>query len=1328
MTKPWTPEQRDAIDTVDTSVLVSAAAGSGKTAVLTERCVKLVAGKEDDTEGTYRVGELCSIDELLIVTFTDAAAAEMRARIGNRLRKAIVKAKSNKQPRLRHQLAMLDGARISTIHSFCRWLLNRYFSFVDLEPRMPLMDEHDAAGLKRDCVKAIFDDWSAEDTPRGDAFLNLLTAYGKSERTLQDKVTSIAAFLESHVDPEQWLIDARQRFDAPRDQNTLNKAWHTLLVNLLRHKLKQFIDEIAQFRATVNSAAALALFETSLTDISEMLSKNLELLPDTTVSTTVIDAVCRDIESFSLKSLPRIDRKDVKALPEEDRSTYAAAKKRYEPIKDSLKSLQRDFGGFTCADWAEGIARTAPFVNTLLDTVEAYRVRYRAEKRQLGTLDFSDLERYTLQLLQDEANGVATRMRDKFRHVLVDEFQDTNPVQAEILRLLSREGEDERAGNLFSVGDVKQSIYRFRLGEPELFLKRRKKFNDTKQAGRVIPLAHNFRSTTAVIDVINAIFARLMAPDLGGIDYQDGEQLVPKPNEPNAGKTPAMEVHILEEPPRGGSSSTESDGDDDDSDGDDLERIEREAYVIAERITALHADGVEYKHIAILLRSMKARMGLFLRRLQARGIPAVASRSGDLFDAIEVQDVIALLRVMDNAQQDIPVAAVLRSPLLGTPLTDAEFTEIRTCEKLKNPTRPFHAAIPAYADSGPDEQLRATLQQRLRTIDHWRTAARRRPIADVLWDIYEATGYLAYASGLEAGPRRRANLKQLHDYARKFGDFQRLGLSRFLQFLETVKETGSELDAGTLPPAGDAVQIMTIHASKGLEFPVVILAEAGKKHNMRDAYGAILQDRELGIGMAAVDLDKNIRYPTLPQRVISDALKRDALAEEMRVLYVALTRAEERIIVVGTGPRVKEESIEGAREINGPLPLALRSKSSGYLSWIVESLLTMPSQHVAWNRAAEEGERFEVRQYDDAEIATWSFAAQHSDENRVLIDALASLQPVDDSVSQASTPLSIEDAQTLERRLLGTYRHDALTRVPAVAAASELKRRWEQRDNDADSAAEFAIPSDVVSGLHTTTTSDAKLNDRDDAKTNYVPVTKRGAASAPPSEPSAPPPSQGGVRGGLLFPDMQPESSNPQPTRPANTPFPKTFRRPSFLTAASENQPTQVGTWTHAFFEYADLHADLTTAGLTQQLDELITGGYLPPEARAALDIDAIAWFFTTTVGQRMIDTNTKVEREWPFTLGVDPTRYDPAATRRDADDIVLVRGIVDCLFDSGDGWEILDYKTDRVSGEELQARADLYAGQLRIYAQAVEAVWQQRPTKLWLAFLDAREMVEAKG
>ncbi len=1298
MTKPWTPGQRDAIDTVDTSVLVSAAAGSGKTAVLTERCVKLVA------EGTPP----CQIDELLIVTFTDAAAAEMRARIGNRLREVIAEAHAGKQRRLRHQRAMLDGARISTIHAFCRWLLNRYFSFVDLEPRMPLMDEHDAAGLKRDCVKAIFDEWAAEETERGDAFLDLLTAYGKSERTLQAQVTSIAAFLESHVNPEQWLADARQRFEAPPDKNTLNAAWHTLLVDLLRHTLDQFIDEIAQFCATVNSAAALKLFDTSLSGLSEMLSENLARLPKTTTSTTAIDAVCRDIESFSLKSLPAINRKEVKALPDEDQAIYAAAKKRYESITKSLKSLKGKFGGFTCADWAEGIARTAPFVNILLDAVEAFRARYRDEKRQLGALDFSDLERYTLQLLQDDSNGVAARMRDKFRHVLVDEFQDTNPVQAAILRLVSREGDQGRAGNLFSVGDVKQSIYRFRLGEPQLFLDRRDAFINGEASGRVIPLAHNFRSTTAIIDVINAIFARLMAPDLGGIDYQDGEQLVPKPNEPDAGKTPAMEVHILEEPSRGGSSSTETENDDADSEGDDLERIEREAYVIAERITALHADGVEFKDIAILLRSMKARMGLFLRRLQARGIPAVASRSGDLFDALEVQDVISLLRVMDNAQQDIPLASILRSPLLGRALTDTEFAEIRTCASLKNASCPFHAAVPAYANRGPDENLRAILQKRLQIIDHWRSAARRRPIADVLWDIYEATGYLAYVSGLETGPRRRANLKQLHDYARKFGDFQRLGLNRFLQFLETVKETGNELDAGTLPPAGDAVQIMTIHASKGLEFPVVILAEAGKKHNMADAYGSILQDRELGIGMAAVDLDKNIRYPTLPQRVISESLKRDALAEEMRVLYVALTRAEEHIIVVGTGSRVKEEQIEAAAEIKSPLPLTIRNKTSGYLSWIVDCLLTMPSAHVAWNRAAADGERFEVRQYDDAEISTWSFASQRTDDNRALAEALTNLQPIDDLVAEASTSLSDDEAQTLERRLLGTYRHDALTRVPAVAAASELKRRWEQRDNDADNAAEFANTPDVVSGLHATTTSDA--------------------ISDSPIASSTPPPLQGGARGGMLFPELAPETVAQRPPSRANNTFPKIFRRPSFLTAASDNQPTLVGTWTHAFFEYADYRADLSAEGITQQLDQLIAGNYLPAEARDALNIDAIAWFFATPVGQRMIDAKTKVEREWPFTLGVDPTRYDPAATRRDADDIVLVRGIVDCLFDSGEGWEILDYKTDRVSGDELNVRADLYAGQLRIYAQAVEAVWQQRPTKLWLAFLDAREMVEVKG
>ena len=1297
MTITWTPEQSPAIETTDNSVLVSAAAGSGKTAVLTERCVQLVV---PDLRAVTSKKQPCDIDELLIVTFTDAAAAEMRGRIAQRLREKLENDVSNSQSsrkRLHRQLAMLDGARISTIHSFCRWLLNRYFSFVDLEPRMPLLDEHEAAGLKRDCVKALFDDWSIEESDRGEAFLDLLSAYGKSERTLQDTITSIAAFLESHVDPDAWLQTARQQYLPSADGELLNETWRKQLVALLRQDINAMQQAITEFCQFMNRGELRRLLIDLVTPLSNALSEILATLSSHDLTTVEIEAVRGAINDLFLDSMPYKNRKPIKDMPADQIELVEGYRARFNAIKDSLKKTQAAMASFSCADWAEGIARSAPHVVALLDAVVEFRQRYSDEKRLLGMLDFSDLERFTLKLLNDETNGVAARMRDKFKHVLVDEFQDTNPVQARILQLVSREN-DERANNLFSVGDVKQSIYRFRLGEPRLFLERRDKFENTPAAGTVLRLASNFRSTVNVIDAINAIFTRLMAKDLGDIDYTAGEQLAAPEIDAKPGTAPAVELHILQDPNKASATATTDENDDESGDGDELERIEREAYVIAERIIALHEAGTKYEDMAILLRSMKARMGLFLRRLQSRGIPAVATRSGDLFDALEVLDVIALLRVMDNAQQDIPLAALLRSPLLGAPLSDRDFAEIRTCATLKNTTRPFHAAVPAYVNDGPDKTLRDTLRARLSTLQYWRLAARRRPIADVLWDIYEATGYLAYVSGLETGPRRRANLMQLHDYARKFGDFQRLGLNRFLRFLETVRENGSELDAGTLPPVGDAVRIMTVHASKGLQFPVVFLAEAGKKHNMSDTYSSILQDRELGIGMMAVDLDKNIRYPTLPHRVIAESLKRDAIAEEMRVLYVALTRAKQRIVVVGTGSLVKDEERQAALECNSPLPLAVRTKASGYLTWLTQAVLTMPPGQVVWGDAAERGELFVVRQYDQAEIATWSFDAQRNEQNTPLINALSQLAPVDSFINEAPAKLDAETAGALERRVLGAYRYDALTRVPAVAAASELKRRWEHNDAEADSE---TVINDSPHALGTFCAGD----DRDDAPNDTAETAVAHLAATPMT-----------VREGS------------SPAGRIRKVFPKIFRRPSFMAGPDAQQPTQVGTWTHAFFEYADLHNDLSATGLATQLDRLITDGVLPTEARDVLDIAAIEWFFTTNVGRRMTARETNLKREWPFTLGIDPTRYDPTATQRDADDIVMVRGIVDCLFDSGAGWEVLDYKTDRVSGDELQERAALYAGQLRIYAQAVEAVWQRRPTKLWLAFLDAREMVEVEG
>lgn len=1233
----WTTDQQRAIETIDCSVLVSAAAGSGKTAVLAERCAYLVTDAPAP----------CQIDELLVVTFTDAAAAEMRERIAKALRERQQRDPNNQ--RIRRQLALLDGAQISTIHAFCRNLLNRYFAFVDLEPRMPMLDPLEAVQLRKQCAKDVFDALSADDHPAADAFLDFVSAYGAHELTLRQRVLDIAAFLESHDHPDTWLANARARY-ADANPGVLSDSWRMELAEWLTHELDQLCTTARTLREALPRGEVGRWFEPAF--------RAIELLADTALARIdahrdprTINGICCDVlTDVELPKIPTRATKAFKALSDDGKADYDTGDRLR---KEALKALDRvtsRVGRFTCADWAAGIAATAPHVDTLLTAVECVRERYRQAKRELGVLDFSDLERCTLDLLRDETHHVAERLHARFRHVLVDEFQDINPIQAEILRLVSTEATPERPNNLFTVGDVKQSIYRFRLGEPELFIARHDRFTTGGQAGgEVVPLSMNFRSERPVIDAINALFERLMSRDLGGIDYDGAARLIPFHQAPMPADAVPCEIHLLQDPMTLRGESGDADGDSEEAGAGDWERIEREAYVIAERIQALHAQGYAYGDIVILMRSMKARIGLFLRRLLAQGVPAVSTMSGDLFDALEVLDILNLLQLLDNEQQDIPLAAVLRSPLMGEPLTDTQLVEIRTCEKIGNGPRPFHEAVRNYADRGPDVALREQLKTTLHQIDAWRSIASRRPIADVLWQIYEDTGYLGYVSALSRGAQRRANLVQLHEYARQFGDFRRQGLNQFMRFIDALRESGEELMAGAVAPQGDAVRIMTIHASKGLEYRVVFLAEAGKNFNLQDAQQAVLVDRKLGVGLEGVDLARHFQYPTLPQRLVGEAVQRESIAEELRVLYVALTRAKERIIIVGTGKLIEGpgEADALARRAPQVLPLPVRLNARDCMRWILAALEAMPAEFVSWDDAAAgDATCFHVRQYAMAEMSGWAFDAPHSDAMAHKAQQFAMLSIVD---AHAATTSDL--VETIDRRLRAPYAAEPLSHVPAVVAASELKRRWNQLEEADDPVG--ALP-----------TSDGKPR------------------------------------------------------------YPRQFRMPVLTATQAAPESTQVGTWTHELLQRIDLSAACDKGNLESQLAGMIAAGQFTPEQATTIDLDAVAWFFASELGDRLRRPTTRVLREWPFVLAADPRRYAPDAAPKDASDVLLVRGIVDCLFDDGGGWEVLDYKTDRVFGAAMDARAAEYAGQVQIYAQAVEAAFSVRPKATWLAFLAPRSIV----
>lgn len=1282
----WTQAQKQAITTTGRSVLVSAGAGSGKTAVLSERCAHLVMDAEP----------LSRMDRLLVVTFTDAAAAQMRDRIGQALRQRLVADPDN--TRVRQQLALLDGASISTLHAFCKRVLDRYFAQAGVEPACPIMDAQDAALLRQDLAEAVFRDAAEQSGDAGDRFHDLIQTLGAGrEYNLIRLVLDLDAFLESIADPDNWLAAALSRFKMGPGSE-LPEYWRKQLAEQISVELADQLDHVDR---TIKAATAIK-------DVGSQFTPCLNAYADTLAgwrhnlgrgaSESALDAVCvNGIGKFSFPDIPKAVGKAVDGLSTDQRAAFGQLQESCREICKVLfkRRLATPFGRFTCKEWAEGLRRIAPHVQTLIELATDLRIRYTSEKEQLGVLDFSDLERRTLNVLRDGDSGVARGLRDKFDHVLVDEFQDVNPIQAEILRRVSREDDPHRADNLFAVGDIKQSIYRFRLAEPRLFLARLDQFRRANEListpvktaepglfqkhdaqppsppGVAIDLVENFRSDEPVIDAVNAVVGRLMTPDLGGVHYDARSRLVHGLPKSTAVKdVPGIELHLLEDTSRPEASDEKTQPQkkkkkkaSPPEDPGEWERIEREAWVIARRIELLRAAGTPYRDMVILLRSLAHRAPLMIRALSRMGIPVHADVAGGFFDALEVNDCLSLLAVLDNSQQDLPLAALMRSPLMGEPFTDSELVMIRTHE----PTRRsyFHAAVIDYAESGKDEKLRTRVAAMLARLAEWRRAAREKSLSDLVWQLLHETHYLAYVEGLPQGEQRRANLIALHDHARKFGTFERQGLHRFLDFIDQMRDAEMDLEPAPLKSASaDVVRVMSIHRSKGLEFPVVFVAELGKRFNISDASGSILFDRELGLGLKAVDIEQRIIYPTLAHQLVSRQIRAESLSEEMRVLYVALTRAKNRLILVGTGnlDRLKEYSARAFAD--GPLPTLLRRPASTALDWVLPAVCAAGHQSAGTHRIDRVAAKpvgvipvvapgnpaplFHTFVYDRAAMSGWTLDPPkviQADERLRTLSSMAAL-PADMESAGPSANLD-----PLKRRLVTPYRAASLTTIPAVVAASELKRRWEhgpQIDGEPTAAARRAVTRDFR------------------------------------------------------------------------------FAPPAFVGLDDVDASARRGTSTHAFLQHVDLGRACDRSDLEAQLMDMTERGVILEAEAAEINLDDTAWFFQSALGRRMLVSTARVRREWPFVMAASPQRFEAAAKPIDGGDQLLVRGIIDCLLNDNGRWDIIDYKTDRVSGAALEARAQLYRGQLSIYADAVEKLWPGRVGQKWLVFLNARQCVEA--
>ncbi len=1014
--KQWTDHQWAGIATVGTSVLVSAAAGSGKTAVLAERCAYLVCDAKPP----------CDVDQLLVVTFTEAAAAEMKSRIERALHERFANGFSD---HLTRQLALIDRAQVSTLHGFCARLIRQHFHLLGLDPAFSVIDGDEASLLRLEVARQLLaDQYEGENA---EAFYALVDAYGDgNDERLVGKIIEAHDLLASLVDPAGWLAESRRRTaeasEKPLNETTLGKE----LLADLRGQLESLgksCNESLKILATMNG---FEKYVEVLTACRQILRHWWEVLKNDGV-----DALAEEA-NVELPRLPPIKS----TVPGKD-----AAKALVDGIRDQIKAGPlRKALTFTTANWTDGLKRIRPHAELFLNLVEEFGQRYAGGKSAIRGVDFSDLERLALKTLREESGGpsrVAKLMHKQFAHVLVDEYQDINELQDTLLRLVSKECVDDPS-NLFCVGDVKQSIYGFRLAEPARFLAKERSFRKNESGGAIIDLQANFRSRAPLLGVLNRVFSRLMTKAAADLDYDKTHELKPglkyPPGDATSFAGAPVEFHLL---PKEITDEAEPAG------VDDIEpdRTAREAMLIAQLIRKMTGDDgsppmnvmeksddgmkprpIRYGDIVVLLRAMRFKGDDYAEVLRAAGIPVHSATGTGYFDSMEVRDMLALLQVLDNRRQDIPLAAVLRSPIAMLPSPEDALARIRLAYPNKSEV-PFHEAVIRYAnDPAHDDELSAKLRDILAQLDRWRLMAQRRPLAELVWDIYDSTGYLAFCSGLRDGEQRRANLIDLHERARQFGQFQRQGLARFLAFLNRL-ETESDLGQPSIASEGEnVVKIMTVHRSKGLEFPVVILPDLGKVINMSGCAGSILFDRQAHLGMDVVDEIKQVRYPSLASRLVSNRLRQQAMAEELRVLYVAMTRAKEHLVLIGTCKPTAAESWD-ARWLNhaGPLPADAVVNARCALDWLGPVASAIRS-------AAEEPIR--VISHTSEEIAAWPSPEhlRHVESDR--LKRLARLEP------PSPAPAVDAVANAVIERLSEKYDFEPFTKLPASQTATGLTK------------------------------------------------------------------------------------------------------------------------------------------------------------------------------------------------------------------------------------------------------------------------------------------------
>ena len=1259
MATSWTKEQQSVIDLRNRNLLISAAAGSGKTAVLVERIIKMVTDTKNPVD----------IDKLCVVTFTNAAAAEMKERILLALNNALDEDSDNEH--LKKQISLVHTAKITTIDSFCLDIVRNNFNSIDIDPSFRIADPDEAGLVKADVMENMLEDYYEEGKPE---FIDFVETYSSGNKVsgLEDIIDNLYTFSTSHPWPKIWLNKCRELYEIKNDEEFENTAF----ANDIKISVKSILKDARRMlntalRISREAMGPLPYEETLLSDID-----NIDILEKAKTVAELSDI-------FSQLSFGKLKRVVTKNSNVYDEYLKDRAKTLRDSAKALVESIRSDYFAQPLSTSIEDIKNSASAVNMLIDLVLDFTDRFEKKKKEKNIADFADIEHMALNVLIQPKNknadamessnnvkensnnieetdskkqaydeeftytAVADEMSKNFSEILIDEYQDSNLVQDYIMKSISRERFD-MPNNIFMVGDVKQSIYKFRLARPELFMEKYDTYTDTESDNQKIELRKNFRSRSNVLSSINYIFYKIMKNEVGSVDYTESVALYtgasyPEFEDKEWAKTKILLLDTDEEILNNDDNSeikvklnkkedadiTESGSDNED---EELTKAEKEARLVANEIIAMMSGkikaqvtdkvtgelrDVRYSDIVILLRSQRGYAETFVKVLTDAGIPAFSEQKSGYFDAIEVATILNFIRIIDNPVQDIPLTAVMKSQIIG--ITVNELAIMRTECKDGN----MYNCMMWYKDNGKNKDIKRKLNKLANYINEYSKRAIYTDIHILIKEIMVETGYYNYVTAMPSGIKRKGNLDMLVEKAKAYESTSFRGLFNFVRYIEQLKKYN--VDYGEASESGESdniVRLMTIHKSKGLEFPVVFLSGCGKQFNSSDTRGSLVIHPDLGIGTDYIDYEERVKTATLYKKAIASRLKEEVLGEELRVLYVALTRAREKLYITGCVKGMAKTLkgwCESAQENPDRLSYTTLIKAKNYLDFIMPAVLTDKNIKPTV-RAFGIEEELEVRYGDEEANSDAEFAIEYytiQDLIRNTVDKEVSDMAIRDVIEEYGNDKSML-YDKINDRLNYVYHDIIATKIHSKMSVSEIKKIGQNVDEE---ESEFMFLGE------------------------------------------------------------------------------EELMMPEFLAPKEEIKATTRGTAYHKFLELLDYERCKNTDMIKEMAIEFATSGKMPQEYVEMINPFDILYFVKSDIGQRMkaaYERGTLV-REQQFVMSVP---YSEIEKEYNGDEEILVQGIIDAYFVEDGRIVIVDYKTDRAN--DAKELIDRYQVQLDFYEKAV--------------------------